>query len=80
HGVATGEEEKQTIKVNMNGPYNEILNEKVEFHSDGTESTGGKIVSYLWDFGDGTTSTEANPTHVYGKEGTYTARLTVKDD
>lgn len=64
----------------MNGPYNEILNEKVEFHSDGTESTGGKIVSYLWDFGDGTTSTEANPTHVYGKEGTYTARLTVKDD
>ncbi|OFD77159.1 MULTISPECIES: collagenase ColA [Bacillus cereus group] len=80
HGVATGEEEKQTVKVNMNGPYNEILNEKVEFHSDGTESTGGKIVSYLWDFGDGTTSTEANPTHVYGKEGAYTAKLTVKDD
>ncbi|HDR7613206.1 TPA: collagenase ColA [Bacillus mycoides] len=80
HGVATGEEEKQTVKVNMNGPYNEILNEKVEFHSDGTESTGGKIVSYLWDFGDGTTSTEANPTHVYGKEGTYTAKLTVKDN
>ncbi|MGE7875421.1 collagenase ColA [Bacillus paramycoides] len=80
HGVATGEEEKQTIKVNMNGPYNEIVNEKVEFHSDGTESTGGKIVSYLWDFGDGTTSTEANPTHVYEKEGTYTAKLTVKDN
>ncbi|WP_410985671.1 collagenase ColA [Bacillus cereus] len=80
HGVATGDEEKQTIKVNMNGPYNEMLNEKVEFHSDGTESTGGKIVSYLWDFGDGTTSTEANPTHVYGKEGTYTVKLTVKDN
>ncbi|PEA55746.1 collagenase [Bacillus pseudomycoides] len=80
HGVATGEEEKQTIKVNMNGPYNEIVNEKVEFHSDGTESTGGKIVSYLWDFGDSTTSTEANPTHVYGKEGTYNAKLTVKDN
>ncbi|MDC2863710.1 collagenase ColA [Bacillus sp. BP-3] len=80
HGVATGEEEKQTIKVNMNGPYNETLNEKVQFHSDGTESTGGKIVSYLWDFGDGTTSTEANPTHVYGKEGTYNAKLTVKDN
>ncbi|ENQ3080460.1 collagenase ColA [Bacillus cereus] len=80
HGVATGEEEKQTIKVNMNGPYNEMLNEKVEFHSDGTESTGRKIVSYLWDFGDGATSTEANPTHVYGKEGTYNAKLTVKDN
>ncbi|MEH7596227.1 PKD domain-containing protein, partial [Bacillus toyonensis] len=80
HGVATGEEEKQAIKVNMNGPYNEILNEKVEFHSDGTECTDIKIVFYLWDFGDGTTSTEANPTHVYDKEGTYTAKLTVKDN
>ncbi|KMN45663.1 collagenase ColA [Bacillus sp. LK2] len=80
HGVATGEEEKQAIKVNMNGPYNEILNEKVQFHSDGTESTGGKIVSYLWDFGDGTTSTEANPVHAYEKEGIHTVKLTVKDN
>ena len=31
--------------------------------------------SYLWDFGDGTTSTAANPTHVYGSAGTYTVKL-----
>ena len=32
--------------------------------------------SWLWDFGDGTTSTEQNPTHNYGTEGNYTVILT----
>ncbi|HEK9101025.1 collagenase ColA [Bacillus pfraonensis] len=79
HGVATDEEEISTTKVNINGPYQGKVNEKIQFHSDGTESTDGKINSYLWDFGDGKTSTEINPTHVYGKEGKYTVTLTVKD-
>ena len=32
--------------------------------------------SYSWDFGDGTTSTEANPVHVYAADGNYTVVLT----
>ena len=32
--------------------------------------------SYLWDFGDGTTSTDANPAHTYTALGTYTITLT----
>ena len=32
--------------------------------------------SYSWDFGDGNTSTEENPTHVYAAAGTYTVVLT----
>ncbi len=37
------------------------------------------VVSYAWDFGDGTSSTEADPTHTYTAPGTYTAELTVTD-
>jgi PKD repeat protein len=32
--------------------------------------------SYLWEFGDGTTSTLQNPTHTYANGGTYTVKLT----
>lgn len=34
---------------------------------------------YLWDFGDGNTSTEAEPVHVFYAEGTYQVSLTVTD-
>jgi PKD repeat protein len=36
--------------------------------------------SYEWDFGDGQTSTESNPTHAYAKPGTYSVSLKVTDD
>ena len=39
----------------------------------------GGALTYAWDFGDGTTSTAANPTHTYTTNGTYTATLTVRD-
>jgi PKD repeat protein len=35
---------------------------------------------WLWDFGDGATSTETNPTHTYTAEGTYTVTLTVTNN
>jgi PKD repeat protein len=42
-----------------------------------TNSSTGTISSYLWDFGDGETSTEENPIHTYVVAGTYTVSLTV---
>jgi len=33
--------------------------------------------SYLWDFGDGNTSTDKNPTHAYSVSGNYLVKLTV---
>ena len=39
------------------------------------KSTNG--ITYLWNFGDGTTSTEPNPTHTYTEEGNYTVTLSV---
>lgn len=40
----------------------------------------GKLVSYLWDFGNGQTSTEADPVWHYSAAGSYTVTLTVTDD
>ncbi len=37
------------------------------------------IVSWLWDFGDGSTSTVQNPEHAYAEAGTYTICLDVTD-
>jgi hypothetical protein len=44
------------------------------------DRSSGSIVSRLWDFGDGTTSTEERPTHVYTQPGNYQVKLTVTDD
>lgn len=44
-----------------------------------TNLSTGSVVSQLWDFGDGTTSADLNPTHVYFPVGTYTITLTVTD-
>ncbi len=38
------------------------------------------VKQYRWDFRDGSTSTEANPTHTFEKTGTLAVRLTVTDD
>lgn len=40
-------------------------------------SSGPGTLSYLWSFGDGTTSTDANPAHVFAAKGLYTVSLTV---
>jgi PKD repeat protein len=42
-----------------------------------TDNSIGNSISWLWDFGDGSTSTEQNPTHTYSAPGSYTVRLTV---
>lgn len=39
----------------------------------------GKNVTYLWDFGDGKTSNEKNPSHSFESPGTFKVTLTVKN-
>lgn len=52
----------------------------VKFVGSSSYDTDGVITNYLWDFGDGTNSTLANPTHVYATAGNYTATLLVTDN
>jgi gliding motility-associated-like protein len=45
-----------------------------------TISAPGSIVTNLWSFGDGNTSNQTNPLHVYGSDGQYVIRLEVISD
>lgn len=44
------------------------------------ENFSENYTSLLWDFGDGSTSTDVNPTHTYDEDGFYPVTLTVNND
>jgi PKD repeat protein len=48
-------------------------------NSAGTADPEGDAITYSWAFGDGGTSTSANPSRTYASPGTYTVVLTVRD-
>jgi PKD repeat protein len=52
---------------------NTLNSTQVQFH----QHCSGNPDSYLWNFGDGQTSTEPNPYHIYYTPGLYTVTLTV---
>jgi PKD repeat protein/subtilisin-like proprotein convertase family protein len=43
-------------------------------------TTGSMPISYLWDFGDGITSTEKNPTYAFNAAGVYTVTLLAENE
>lgn len=58
----------------------QFVTEGMEVGFDALRSTDNdRIVSYLWNFGDGETSTLAQPTHTYAATGEYTVTLAVYD-
>jgi PKD repeat protein/glucose/arabinose dehydrogenase len=52
---------------------------EVTFGVEASDPDGGPL-TYLWEFGDGATSAEPDPTHTYTANGYYTAKLTVADE
>ncbi|MFQ6101122.1 MAG: ExeM/NucH family extracellular endonuclease [Anaerolineae bacterium] len=56
---------------------NVFVDETVTFHN---ESTGDEPLSFLWDFGDGSTSTQESPTHGWAEPGLYEVTLTASHD
>ena len=52
----------------------------IQFNSSGSSASPGRtITSYFWDFGDGTSSTLASPSHAYAAAASYNVTLTVTD-
>ena len=48
--------------------------------SDSSTAGDAVINRWVWDFGDGSTSTEKNPIHTYSEDGTYLVTLKVYDE
>lgn len=66
----------QSVKISSSMK-NTIVWQSIDFSS---KESQGQITSYLWKFGDGTTSTQANPTHKYNKAWVYKVELQVDFD
>ncbi len=66
--------------ADANGPYSALAGETITFDGSGSFDLDGTIVSYDWDFGDGSTGTGVAPTHAYTEAGMFTVTLTVTDD
>ena len=45
-----------------------------------TDQSTNEPISWSWDFGDGSTSTDASPSHTYNSAGSYTVELTVTNE
>ncbi len=59
------------IDLGCYASFSYILSEENTLTIDFTNESLGEATSWLWDFGDGNSSTEENPTHTYAAEGNY---------
>jgi parallel beta-helix repeat protein len=67
--------------ADANGPYSGYVNYSIIFSSHGSiGGAEGTILSWYWTFGDGTVSSQQNPTHKYTTSGTYTVTLKVTNN
>lgn len=63
------------VDFTINNQNNQVFEKDALLLTNSSENA----VSYLWDFGNGDTSTEANPSYTYEKHGTFAVTLTITD-
>lgn len=76
----TKDDSNQPPFANTNPNYQAMIDHEVHFKGDSSTDVDGSIVSYLWDFGNGDSSSETNPIYTYNQLGQYQASLTVTDE
>jgi hypothetical protein len=67
----------EPLYCDAHGPYSGQVNHAISF--TGSATGGTSPYTWSWDFGDGNTSFEQNPTHSYNTKGNYTVILSVTD-
>ncbi|MBR1924924.1 MAG: PKD domain-containing protein [Ruminobacter sp.] len=72
----------RNVSLSNNAPVasytSEVDGKTVKFTDKSTDADGDEL-TYSWNFGDGNTSTDKNPSHTYESNGKYTVELTVSD-
>lgn len=76
----TGNGQNQAPIAKISAPASTTTGINVQFSSAGSQDTDGTLVSYRWTFGDGASSSQANPAHSFSKNGSYKVTLTVTDN
>lgn len=76
----SGTDDNISPTANANGPYATMIGNSISLSSSGSADPDGQITNFNWNFGDGTTSTQANPNHTYANVGVFNVSLTVTDD
>jgi PKD repeat protein len=64
----------------ISGPTSGLVGETLSFSGINSADRDGRIVRYVWDFGDGTADNGVEVIHVYNAAGNYQVTLTVTDD
>jgi PKD repeat protein len=74
----------RAVEIVPNNPpvadFSSTANHLIVQFNDTSNDSDGSIQSRQWDFGDGASSDQTNPSHTYDASGTYSARLTITDD
>jgi hypothetical protein len=70
-------EDLDFMEVDANGPYTGYVDESIDFF--GTAEGDSSAYEWYWDFGDGESSEERNPSHIYTEPATYEVSLIVSD-
>ncbi|MEW6536824.1 MAG: FG-GAP-like repeat-containing protein [Candidatus Auribacterota bacterium] len=64
----------------ISSPLSVFAGNQIVFSASDSYDHDGTVVEYLWNFGDGTTSSDLSASHIYTELGSYTVTLRVKDN
>ncbi|MBE7461967.1 MAG: tandem-95 repeat protein [Planctomycetes bacterium] len=71
---------KLTVMGGSDGPFGTDPGDPFAFVAEVADADAGDSHTWLWDFGDGQTSTEPNPEHIYAAPGVYRVTVVVTDE